>query len=365
MKNIGIDARLYSQTGVGVYIRNLIFYLQKLSPRDIKFNIYILNNDAVDINFNKGNFVKREVSYKWHTLAEQIGFYKVLSQDNLDLVHFTYFSYPVLYSKRFIATVHDLTPLYFKTGRASAGNRLIYEIKHNAFKYILKSQVKGASHIITPTQTVKNQILQTYGSEYEKKISVEYEGLDYALNNLSDNKLLKEKFTQPFFLYVGNFYPHKNIEKLVGAFSKTDVKAVLVLVGPNDYFSSRINQIIHRLKQEQRIHLYTASSRSDIVFFYQHALALINPSLSEGFGLPIVEAAHFNLPIMASEIEVFKELLGNNYLQFDPTSERDMTEKIESFIAERPKYNYEEFLKKCSFETMSAHTLNLYKSFLG
>ena len=59
-------------------------------------------------------------------------------------MHFTYFGYPVFYRRKFIATVHDLTPLLFKTGKASTKNPLIYGIKHFFFKHILRSQIENA-----------------------------------------------------------------------------------------------------------------------------------------------------------------------------------------------------------------------------
>src|SRR3989338_4221188 len=129
MKRIGIDARLYFQTGVGVYLRNFIHYLQNFTPKDVEFYIYVLERDASQIDFKNSLFIKREVQTLWHTLDEQTLFYSVLQKDKLDLMHFTYFSYPVLYNRPFIATVHDITPLNHKTGRASTLSPWLYELK--------------------------------------------------------------------------------------------------------------------------------------------------------------------------------------------------------------------------------------------
>ena len=119
MKKIGIDARLYSQTGVGTYLKNLIYYLDKKGPKDILFYIYLMPDDYNDLSFKNKNIIKRKVNYRWHTIGEQIGFAIKLYYDKLDLMHFTYFSYPIIYLKKFVATVHDATPLLFKTGKAS------------------------------------------------------------------------------------------------------------------------------------------------------------------------------------------------------------------------------------------------------
>src|SRR3989344_8561226 len=130
MLNIGIDARLYGQTGVGVYLKNLLYYLEKNAADKLLFYIYLLPQDYAVVNFNSINFKKRLVHSSWHSFSEQIEFPGILLKDNLDLMHFTYFSYPVFYRRKFVATVHDLTPLLFKTGKASTKNSLIYGIKH-------------------------------------------------------------------------------------------------------------------------------------------------------------------------------------------------------------------------------------------
>src|SRR3990167_6334567 len=141
MYNMGIDARLFNQTGVGVYLRNLLYYLEKINNRTITFYVYLLPDDFDKVSFKSKNFRKRPVNSRWHTLSEQLGFARALYQDNLDLVHFTYFSYPVLYKKKFIATIHDTTPLFFKTGKASTRNPLLYEIKFRAFQFIISQQL--------------------------------------------------------------------------------------------------------------------------------------------------------------------------------------------------------------------------------
>src|SRR5690606_5366249 len=103
-----------------------------------------LEKDSVQIQFENKQFVKREVHSRWHSLSEQLAFYQVLMRDNLDLMHFTYFSYPVLYRRPFVATIHDVTPLIFKTGKASTLPGFLYEIKHSVFQYVMSQQLKNS-----------------------------------------------------------------------------------------------------------------------------------------------------------------------------------------------------------------------------
>ncbi|MEK7522596.1 MAG: glycosyltransferase, partial [Patescibacteria group bacterium] len=288
MKKIGIDARLYSQTGVGTYLKNLIYYLEKKELTDELFYIYLISDDFDKVSFKNKNLIKRRTNYRWHTFGEQVGFASKLYQDDLDLMHFTYFSYPIFYFKKFIATVHDVTPSLFKTGKASTKNQLIYNIKHLFFRVILWCQVNRAIKIITPTATVKNQLVNIYGKKISGKTLSIYEGVNYQIVQSTENKNLSNKFKN-FFIYVGNFYPHKNVEKLIEAFKNINQKYKLILIGPKDYFANKILQCIDTSKFNNNILLSANSSLSDLKFFYKNALALIHPSLSEGFGLPLIE----------------------------------------------------------------------------
>ena len=359
MRKIGIDARLYFQTGVGVYIRNLIHYLGKMDLKEI-FYIYLMDEDKGKINFNNKNFTASYVSYSWHGLGEQTGFYKKLLEDNLDLMHFTYFSYPILYRDKFIATVHDLTPLLFKTGRASTKNSFYYQIKYFFFRQVLKSQINNAQILITPTQAVKNQIVKIYGAKFEKKIYPVYEGVNYELMTVKPSQSLKTKFNKDFFIYVGNFYPHKNVGKLIEAFSLIKKDISLILIGPNDYFCQGIRELIVKLNQQKRVIIYDNATLSDLVFFYQNAKALIHPSLSEGFGLPLIEALYFKLAVIASDIPVFAEILDNQYLKFNPNNTGDIVNKINLFLEKKPVFKIDSLVKRYSFEKMAGEVYSLY-----
>lgn len=363
MKRIGIDARLYFQTGVGVYLRNFLHYLQQNPPQDVEFYIYVLKKDTDQVVFKSSQFIKREVNSHWHSLSEQTKFLSTLNADKLDLMHFTYFSYPILYRKKFIATIHDITPLIHKTGRASTLNPLFYELKYQSFKFVLQQQVKNAAVVITPTETVKKQVIEVYGNQYAKKIKPIYEGINYEMEHAKQNESLKTQFKKPFFLYVGNFYPHKNVETLISAFKKMPNTVELILVGPDSFFAGRVQQ---EMKEQgiTNIRFYHTGSTEDLVFFYKNAIALINPSISEGFGLPLIEAAHFKLPIIASDLEVFHELLGTNFISFNPNSPEELHQILLESSIKHPKVVYPELTEKFSFQKMTEEILRIYRNIL-
>jgi glycosyltransferase involved in cell wall biosynthesis len=365
MKQIGIDARLYFKTGVGVYLRNLLHYLQQNTYKDLRFNIYVLNEDAPKITFTNSAFQTVAVPYQWHTIREQTGYLQQLNRDKNNLMHFTYFGYPALYQGKFIATVHDLTPLLFKTGRASTQLPFVYEAKHALFKYVLRSQVTNAQAIITPTKTIKDQIGQIYGEQIGAKTTALYEGIDAELATSSEDARYATQYPEPFYLYVGNFYPHKNVERLVQAYARSGIGSRLLLVGPHDHFTNRVVRLIDELGQQDRISIVTDAKREDLIFLYRHAKALVHPSLSEGFGLPIVEAMHFNLPIVASDIPVFKELMGSTYTPFQPTDVESIAAVLKQFDDRPQRVDYAQLMANYSFEEMSKQTLALYNKYVS
>lgn len=363
MKKIGIDARLYFQTGVGTYIRNLLYYLQKIVPKNIFFYIYVMKNDFSKINFENKQFIKKEVSYPWHSVSEQMGFWQRLIRDNLDLMHFTYFSYPVLYKRPFVATVHDVTPLLFRTGKASTKNPLLYQIKHFFFRHVLKNQIRNSSALITPSATVKKQLVNIYGEKYQSKIFPIYEGVDKELKKTKENRALEKQFAKPFFIYVGNFYPHKNVERLIKAFAHLKTETELILIGPNNFFAKHL--LLYCFKSiKSKIKFYFNPTLADLVFFYHHAKALINPSLSEGFGLPLLEAAYFGCPIIASKIPVFQEILNGEYLTFNPYNVMDITAKLNFSLKNRLFSSSKNIIKKFSFAKMAKKTLKIYRQYV-
>ena len=358
MKKIGIDARLLRQTGVGTYLKNFLHYLERQKFPGLTFYVYLTAKDFNIVNFKNKSLVKRKADFRWHTASEQLGYLWALYKDNLDLMHFTYFGYPIFYWRKFIATVHDTTPLLFKTGKASTKNQFIYRLKYLAFKLALWLQVARAAKIITPTKSVKRELTKIYGDKISRKIKEIYEGINYRLFDTKENQSLSKKYRN-FFLYVGNFYPHKNVERLVEAFSKLKGKPTLILVGPDDYFTDRLEP---KVSAEKNIHIVKNPPTADLIYFYKKARALVHPSLSEGFGLPIIEAAHFGRPIIASNIPVFKELLGDSYTAFEPDRVEDITRAVGRFLAKKTKPDYSKVLKRFSFEKMTEETLNIYRN---
>ncbi len=149
-----------------------------------------------------------------------------------------------------------------------------------------------------------------------------------------------------FFLYVGNAYPHKNVELLIRAAEKANKK--IIFVGREDYFYKR-----HGIKPR-------TVSDTELTTLYKEATALVFPSLMEGFGLPVLEALRAGCPVIASDIPVFHELFGDAITYFDPYSVNDLVTKLQNPPA-KPK-NIEKILQKFSWRKMAEETLAVYEA---
>ncbi len=350
---IGIDARLWSQTGVGRYIQNLVKNLVQIDSENL-YTIFARSEDKGEIkSITKGKWKIIESNIRWHSLSEQTLFAKILQKENLDLIHFPYFSAPVIYNKPFVITIHDLIINHFATGKSTTLPLPLYKIKLEAYKMIVSKLAGNAVKIITPSIATKQEIIDHLGVDSEK-IVVTHEGSD--LKTSSKEKIIKGRY----FLYVGNAYPHKNLDFLLSVFSEIDAK--LVLVGKEDFFYKRLKS----KNKLSNIVFFGEATEDELSSLYSNTTALIAPSLMEGFGLPVLEAMSLRIPVIASKIPAFEEVIGNSGVYFDPEDKEDLIQKIKEITndpmtKERVERAYQRS-KEFSWEKMAKETLKVYES---
>ncbi len=358
---IGIDARLIGETGVGRYIRNLISELARVD--DTNSYIIFLNKKAFDsFSLPNGRFQKRLADVPWHSIAEQWVMPWLLLKEHLDVVHIPYFNVPILYPGKFIVTIHDLTILHFDTGKATTLPYILYKFRRFGYRVALATAIRRATKIIAVSQTTKQEIVDHFHVP-PQKITVIYEGVDA---DLLENTRVKRAIQEKYFLYVGNAYPHKNIETLLQAFSHVPGDSKLILVGKDDFFYRRLKQHQLVVKHGTRIQFKSVVSDNELRGLYQHAEALIFPSLMEGFGLPAIEALSLGCPVICSDIPVFHELLGDISLYFPPEDSETLAILLKKTLADPLRSasfgkNAMHIAQKYSWPRMAKQTLNVYQ----
>jgi len=362
---IGIDARFWNETGVGRYIRNLV---EQLSEID-KTNFYVLFMK----NQDRGAFKPKNERWKvvgtdihWHSFSEQINFPKILYEQNLDLMHFPYFSIPVIYSKPYVVTVHDLILHHFATGESSTLPFHLYYLKLAGYKYIMKKAARNSKKIITVSKATKNEIVDHLGI-LDQKIDVIFEGVDPQLGKTIRHT--PYAIRKKYFLHVGNVYPHKNAKRLIQAFAQAGLDNYsLFFVGKKDYFMTSLEKYVKQHGLEKKIKFLGFVTDEDLRALYRDASATVVPSLMEGFGLPVLEAMANNSLVLASAIPSIKEIAEDCVLYCDPYDIGDISAKIrniaegdnEHFISLRKKGLTQS--KKYSWKEMAQQTLTLYES---
>jgi glycosyltransferase involved in cell wall biosynthesis len=326
MKNIGIDARLWHESGVGRYIRNLVKGLDARNIRDVVFTIFLSPKAYDSVHFKSPNFRKVRSDISWHTISEQIRFKKQLDRENLDLAHFPYFSYPIFYRKPFVITIHDLIIDHYPTGVSSSLPLPFYYTKHFAYKKIIKSAVKNAQKIIVPSFATKAELVGHYKAK-DSKVAVIYEGFDPLI---SENAFKEELVSKNYILYVGNAYPHKNLENLLKAYEilrkKMDIE--LICIGREDFFYKRLK------KNQEGIHFLHGIDDSTLFSYYTNARLLVVPSLMEGFGLPLLEAMSLSCPVVSSDTPALAEIGGDAAFYMNPEEPKKIADAIEKVLKE-------------------------------
>lgn len=341
---LAIDARMIKMSGIGTCIQNWMntnLYQIALGNRDeIKEYCDIADDKIID-------FVSPIYGIK-----EQIKFpYRKLRKLRPNVLHIPHYNVPILYRGKMIVTIHDLTHLKLK------------ELLPNKFaiiyaKYMLKKAIKKATKIITVSENTKKDIVEVFKVDPEKVVVV-YNGVDhdfkikekqelssiYKKNNIPNNKKI--------LLYVGNLKPHKNLNRLLEAFSKiSDIDEYrLVLVGKA--FDNQVN--LRDKEKELGIDKYVIHTgvveKEELISLYNIANLFVFPSLYEGFGLPVIESLACGTNVICSNNSSLPEVGGDLVDYFDPYDVNDIKEKIEKNIDKKLDYKkVEKWLKKFDWD---------------
>jgi glycosyltransferase involved in cell wall biosynthesis len=361
MKHIVIDARIINST-TGRYIERLLTYLEKLDTKH-RYTVLVPTKDLDYWRPSNPRFTITAADFANYSLDEQIGFRTFLNNLSPDLVHFCMPQQPILYTGNHVTTVHDLTLL--KT-YSSDKNWLTYHLKQLVGKYVFRRIARTSSHIITPSNYVK-EAYAAYARIPLQKITVTYEAADGATTASSPVQLPFDTF----LLYVGAQNDYKNIPALTAAHQKlleVYPKLGLVLVGKKSAMHTK-NEQLFRHRGYKNIHYTGFVSDEQLSWLYKHCAAYVFPSLSEGFGLPGLEAMAHGAPVASSEASCLPEVLGDAAVYFDPRDTNDIAQAIRSVIEDASlrriliKKGFTQ-AKEYSWERMATQTLAVYKNAL-
>lgn len=348
---IGIDARFYGSVGKGLgrYTEKLIEHLETLDADD-DYVVFLRRENFDEYAPKNPRFRKVLADYPWYGFSEQLLFPILLLRFRLDLVHFPHFNVPLLYPKRFAVTIHDLILLEYPTLGHSTRAAFFYRIKFAAYRLTIASALRRAERIITVSHFTEQDILKRYPAAHGK-ISVTYEATDLLCQILPPDEeralfarlgLRKEDAPEggkndmrdilhPYLLYVGNAYPHKNLEAIVRAAALFPAQR-FVLVGKEDYFYARLKRMAERQGARNVVFAGFVDDR-ELNALYRFALCYTFPSFYEGFGLPPLEAMAHGLPVLSAHTGSLPEILGDAARYFDPHAAGSFERELAGIIA--------------------------------
>lgn len=365
-----IDGRWIKQTGIGRYIHQTLEQILLLDSTN-EYVLLIRAQDQDSIKLKAPNLFLLPVDIDWYGLKEQTQLLKIINDQKPDLVHFTNFNFPLRYKGKFVITVHDLTLLHYKNIRRNKLSKSIYGVKDQVMRLVLRQGVNRAKVVLVPSNYVKEDIAKAYHIR-RNKIVVTHQSaqIPYQRARVSLEKI---GITKPFLLYVGNAYPHKNLERLVIAFGELVTKYVLdyqlVIVGKKDDFHTALQEEVVKSGLQDRVIFTGFLDDAALAGLYKACSAYVFPSLSEGFGLPGLEAMSYGAPVISSSATCLPEVLGDGAVYFNPKSINNMAKVISQVLIDKStqeklrKKGYKQ-IKKYSWKKTAEATLEVYEKVL-
>jgi glycosyltransferase involved in cell wall biosynthesis len=328
--HIGIDAHAIGarQGGNETYIRNLITALAALDHQN-RYTLYFSVPEAADAWRNRyANFAVRLLPPPTPLVRVPVALAYELRRRPVDVLHVQYTA-PPFCPAPLVTTIHDLAfehlPETF-TRRGKAQLRLT-----------VRRTARRAAHILTVSEFSRQDIIKTYRLPPDK-ITVTYNGCEAQFTPLGaahETEAIKRKFgiTKEYLLAVGSLQPRKNLVRLLHAYAKLraqqpDFQLQLVLVGRQLWL---YQEILREIKQQDfaaDVIVTDYVSDENLPALYRSAVALVYPSLFEGFGLPPLEAMACGTPVITSNTSSLPEVVGPAALLIDPYDEAAIAQAI-------------------------------------
>lgn len=378
LRRIGLDVRMLRHSGIGTYLRGLLSGLNQLGL-DKDLALFGMDPEPVTAREGQPSLLRQKLlgplifSAPIYSVCEQFQYPARLRQCRL--WHAPHYNVPLCKRKtKLVVTVHDIIHWVFR-------KQFLSPLKTVYAGFMLRRAVKLADRIIAVSNHTKKDLVEHFRAP-ERKITVIHEGVDPAFGEISpgllqreyEKLLIKYGIPEHFFLYVGLMKPHKNVLMLVKLFrtlkEQGKIRAALVLIGRKDKTYPRGYEALASLRSSKDIIHLPAIGSGELQVFYNQALALVHPSLYEGFGLTLLEAMACGTPVLTTNAASIPEVVGDAALRVDATDEAGMADALirleqDSDLRESLRLKGLERVKAFSWAETARQTAQVYEEVLG
>jgi len=371
---IGIDVRMIQDfpTGIGNYLENLIRALAKL-PSGHRFVLIGNRGNKMEVwSRNQPQFDFVAIRSRPNSVHQHFLLPFEISRLNLDLFWTTPWGASIFLRQRYALTVYDL--LYRRYPEIASWKARLYEA------FFSKWIARRAAVIFTISEFVKNDIVDFLGVKKSKIVNIQgaaSESFKVLKNGHLQGQALQTLkrygISKPFFVYLGNFRPHKNLKTLLAAFAKLKAQnAKLVLIGSvdakgRDRDSRDLLNLLKDLKLQSDVILTgRIADDCEVAAILGEAVALVHPSFHEGFGLTVLEAMSCGCPVIAANTTSIPEVVDNAGILVDPHDVDELVGAMREVLAgERPDLMSKGLAqaKKFSWEKIARGVLDEFSIF--
>lgn len=324
MKRLLVNLSFYNPraSGLEVYAKNLLPFLKSLNPILLTaipfpdFECYPVSENLSSAFFWKGHLRR----LRW-TQLELPSIYKRLQAT---LLFSPIIEAPIQSSVRSVITIHDATPLRFWKP---------FKFSPSYHRYILPLVVKRAEHIFCNSKATATDAIHFYRAR-EKQITVTYLGFDHH-----HFRPVPKQSSKRYFLYLGRPDVNKNLFRVIDAFcalpNPRDYE--LWIIGKKDLvYYPPLQRYVDASSSSSQIHFLDYVPYSDLPKMISEAIALVYPSLWEGFGLPALEAMACGTPVITSNLSALPEVVGDAALLVNPYKTEEIATAMRR-VSEEPE----------------------------
>jgi glycosyltransferase involved in cell wall biosynthesis len=374
---IAIDIRRMTEFGVGTYIRNVVRTLGRLD-HDTTYSLIGSPAKVKEIGPLPPNFHTVVLTEPERSLKGFREFRAIVKRLECDLVHIpNLFSIPRALPCPYVMTVHDMLE-HLSRARQQTGfwGSLHFQLT--------KKVLWGASRIFAVSNFTKIEMEKLFGIPSER-IEVIYNAIDerflHGHASPADRQLIAERYqvTYPFLLYAGRISPHKNVVRMIEAFSalKTELEKEqafpdlkLIIIGDDLSGSPDLRRTVVRSGVQNEVRFLGFVPVEVLRTFYDQAKIFVFPSLYEGFGLPPLEAMAHGTPVVTSNISSLPEVVGNAAVLVHPENVFEIMRALHRVLMDQPlrdkmkERSYRQ-AAKFSWEKSVRRIMGAYQEVLG